>query len=144
MKTKQLLLAICLLIGVAVNSQEVLQVGKQRVSQTILLSHSQIIEDKDTSNYLAITFNNAQYQHIRDFGSIIINSKDDADVFIEEVNKIIAYEGKGMLSVKFNGGSISGNKILTMYDKNGKYVYINKKTLIKIVNYVQNNFDVLK
>jgi hypothetical protein len=143
MKTKQLLVSACLLFGVTVNSQEVLQVGKQRVSQTIVLSHSQMIEDKDTSNYLAITFNNAQYQHIRDFGSIIINSKEDAQIFVEEVNKVITYEGKGMLSVKFNGGSISGNKILTMYDKNGKYVYINKKTLIKIVNYLENSIDVL-
>jgi hypothetical protein len=144
MKTKQLLLAVGLLYGATVNSQEVLQVGKQRVSPTILLTHSQIIEEKDTSNYLAITFNNAQYQHIRDFGSIIINSKEDADVFIEEVNKIITYDGKGLFSVSFNGGSISGNKILTMYSKDGKYVYINKKTLIKIVNYIENNLVVIK
>jgi hypothetical protein len=144
MKTKQLLLAVGLLFGATVNSQEVLQVGKQRVSPTILLTHSQIIEEKDTSNYLAITFNNAQYQHIRDFGSIIINSKEDADVFIEEVNKIITYDGKGLFSVSFNGGSISGNKILTMYSKDGKYVYINKKTLIKIVNYIENNLVVIK
>lgn len=144
MKTKQLLLAVGLLFGATVNSQEVLQVGKQRVSPTILLTHSQIIEEKDTSNYLAITFNNAQYQHIRDFGSIIINSKEDAGVFIEEVNKIITYDGKGLFSVSFNGGSISGNKILTMYSKDGKYVYINKKTLIKIVNYIENNLVVIK
>jgi UDP-N-acetylglucosamine transferase subunit ALG13 len=143
MNTKKLLLAACLLFGVTVNSQEILTVKQEKIYVTITASVEAVVKE-DTTHYLAITFRNAQYQHINDYGVISFATKEDSNKFIDEAKRVVEYAGKGSLTVSFNGGSITvSGKIVTLYNSRGKYVYVSKKNLQKIINFLENNADVL-
>jgi hypothetical protein len=142
---KILLLSFVFALNLSLSAQEFVTINKQKVDFNNTISHKQIIQEGDTSNYLELSFRNSAYTHITDTGLITFFSTEDAQSFLDAVDKALKYKSGGTLIVDFAGGKIvAGGKLLTVYNEKSQYFYANAKSFAKYTSFVEQNIGVLK
>tara|TARA_R110000851_G_scaffold332929_2_gene510470 strand:- start:121 stop:552 length:432 start_codon:yes stop_codon:yes gene_type:complete len=95
------------------------------------------LTNNDTSYYFFCSFQNTEYQHIIDIGSIMISRKNKLTTTINQLNQCLKYMETG--KVDFSIGPFilyDFAKVLYIYDDNKKTT-ISKKSVIKLINFLE-------
>lgn len=106
-----------------------------------------ITNKTDTLVYFYMSYQNQKYQYVTDIGSVLLTRKSELAAFMEmlwviaEMEPGISYSDK-VGNVKISRFSSSNNVCIT--NKDGKYTYLNKKQIHRMVGELENYIELFK
>lgn len=106
---------------------------KWDISQTIT-------NNKDTSIYFYMGYQNKKYTHITDLGSVVIGSKTTMAAFIEKLWVLAQMESGIDYSDRVGSITLARypfSKNVYITDKNGKYTYLTKGQIKRFIDQVE-------
>jgi hypothetical protein len=148
---KNLLLIFIAIISLNCFSQKEVTTKLATNTTTIGLGRGWQIEqvirnDKDTSVFFYMAFQNIAYTYITDIGSVFYMSKSDLVIFCD---KLIEYAGKEKgISITEKIGTtqiqlLEGSNSIFIQDNAGKYTAISKKKAIKLADEILKSAHLL-
>ena len=97
------------------------------------------IEEDMTYNYVYCSFQNMEYQHITDIGSIMYSKQSDIDEVIEQLEMCLEYMDNKKDSFSVGIFSIYDfHKNVYITEEDGKFTSINKKKVLSLIEWLKS------
>ena len=96
------------------------------------------VTNGDTTYYVTNYYQNREYSHITDLGSLFFMRKEELNKTIEQIEMCLPY--MDVKSDEFSVGNFRVSsvwKLLTITDSKGKYTYMRKKDVIKWLEWLK-------
>ena len=140
---KTTLTTIALLIGMLCSAQTEFKTVNRKKIANIEHATKLMVANGDSSYYLSISFRNFAYQHIVDYGTLTISSTG-IESFLNAFEVMANSSAKEYVSIDFLDGRMVSDKFgITIYNKKGQYYMINRKKIVDVVAYINENLNLI-
>lgn len=142
MKTLLLLSLVALSLNINAQTRT-----RKTIATEVNFAVHETITGQDTMVYYYFSFKNMKYQHISDYGSILLHTKAQVIEMSEKLKELAEAEAKTVVTFTAKEYSLArydfSNNIY-LQDSKGKYTTLNKKQALKTSEGLLKYIDYLK